>query len=240
VRAEQSNRPDAPQQGVAVVSDGAPERTRESSLPETLWTENSHPYGQRIVTPEYPQQDRLWGARARSAQTTSNDSIQYPTRGGATRYSRYGSWRLDRSRAEQPARRILAGNGGCLRCFQRERESGRLSREQERAHFQETLSDKQVHTHTKRQERLHKAIGCGPQMTWYLCQFAKARWGKARFRLFDPKGARGGAGCARRVRAGSCCCARGGRVRNQIGGQYQIALSYCRPRCCGKLLLPRL
>jgi hypothetical protein len=36
LRAEQSNRPGASQQGVAVVSEGALERTRESSLPEAL------------------------------------------------------------------------------------------------------------------------------------------------------------------------------------------------------------
>jgi hypothetical protein len=42
IGAEQSNRPDAPQQGVAVVSERALERTRESSLPETLSDKQVH------------------------------------------------------------------------------------------------------------------------------------------------------------------------------------------------------
>jgi hypothetical protein len=50
--------------------------------------------------------------------------------------------------------------------------------------------------------------------------------------LAEARGAR--AGCARALAA-----ARGaGRVRNRIGGQYQM-LSHSRLRCCGKLL-PRL
>jgi hypothetical protein len=40
--AEQSNRPDASQQGVAVVSEGALERTRGSSLPEALGDKQVH------------------------------------------------------------------------------------------------------------------------------------------------------------------------------------------------------
>jgi hypothetical protein len=42
IGAEQSNRPDASQQGVAVVSERALERTRESSLPETLSDKQVH------------------------------------------------------------------------------------------------------------------------------------------------------------------------------------------------------
>jgi hypothetical protein len=32
-----------------------------------------------------------------------------------------------------------------------------------------------IHTHTKRQERVNNTTGCGPQMAWYLCQFANAQ-----------------------------------------------------------------
>ena len=42
IGAEQSNRPDASQQGVAVVSERAHERTRESSLPEALSDKQVH------------------------------------------------------------------------------------------------------------------------------------------------------------------------------------------------------
>jgi hypothetical protein len=64
----------------------------------------------------------------------------------ATRYSRYGSWRLDRSRAEQPARRTPAGNGGCLRDVSR---AEALKRTRE-SPLPRALSNKQVHaTHSE-------------------------------------------------------------------------------------------
>jgi hypothetical protein len=53
LRAEQSNRPDASQQGVAVVSEGALDRTGESSLPEALsGSKQAHAHTKRQVTQE--------------------------------------------------------------------------------------------------------------------------------------------------------------------------------------------
>jgi hypothetical protein len=47
LRAEQSNRPGASQQGMAVVSEGALERTRGSSLPEALSDKQVHTHTER-------------------------------------------------------------------------------------------------------------------------------------------------------------------------------------------------
>ena len=57
-RAEQSNRPGASQQGVAVVSERALERTRESSLPEALSDKQVHTTHQE--TRAATQSNMLW------------------------------------------------------------------------------------------------------------------------------------------------------------------------------------
>jgi hypothetical protein len=65
------------------------------------------------------------------------------------------------SRAEQPASRPDASQQGVAVVSERA-----LAERTRESSLPETLSDKQVHTHNKRQERPHKAIGYyGPQIT---------------------------------------------------------------------------